>query len=58
MHSTNYADAFIEVSEDARAAAGVEPSDRGGRKSVARLEYAHLREKTGINHVRGMRGAR
>ena len=39
MHTTDYFNAFIEVAEDCRAAMGVEPPERAGPKTVARMQY-------------------
>ena len=38
IHTTNYADAFIEVAEDTKAAAGTVPPARP-KKSVAEMQY-------------------
>ena len=38
MHSTNYTDTFIEVSEDCKADAGKAPPERDN-KSIARMQY-------------------
>ncbi len=39
MHTTDYFNAFIEVAEDCRATTGVEPPERAGSKTVARMQY-------------------
>ena len=44
MHSTNYFNTLIEVAEDCRAAAGAIPPEKGGKKTVANLQYEMLRE--------------
>ena len=44
MHSTNYFNTLIEVAEDCRAAAGEIPPEKGGKKTVANLQYEMLQE--------------
>ena len=39
MHTTNYFDTFIEVSEDTKAKEGTVPKDKGTKKTVAGYEY-------------------
>ena len=39
MHTTDYVNAFIEVADDCRAVTGVEPPERAGAKSAARMQY-------------------
>ena len=38
-HSTNYYNGFIEIAEDSPTSSGVVPPLRGGKKSVAYLQY-------------------
>lgn len=42
MHTTNYTETFIEVAEDCPATTGEVPAPRGGRPTVAGLQYALL----------------
>lgn len=44
-HSTNYFDAFIEVSEDCTATKGEMPPQKNEEKSVATLQFEMLFEK-------------
>lgn len=39
MHTTNYFDTFIEVSEDTKATHGTVPVSKGDKKTIAELEY-------------------
>ena len=39
MHTTDYYNAFIEVSEDCRTATGIIPPERAGARTVARMQY-------------------
>lgn len=39
MHSTNYANAFIEVAEDCPTSVGEIPPTKGSKKSVANLQF-------------------
>jgi hypothetical protein len=39
MHTTDYFSAFIEVAGDCRATTGVEPPERAGSKTIARMQY-------------------
>jgi len=39
LHTTNYADTFIEVAEDTKAIVGVEPISKNGKKTIAELQY-------------------
>ena len=39
IHTTNYRNTFIEVSEDTGAISGVKPMPRGDKKTVAEMQY-------------------
>lgn len=39
MHTTNYFDTFIEVSEDTKATHGTVPVSKGDKKTIAEQEY-------------------
>ena len=39
VHTTNYFDTFIEVSEDTKAMSGTIPSSKGDKKSIAQMHY-------------------
>lgn len=39
IHTTNYRNTFIEVSEDTGAVAGTKPMPRGDKKTVAEMQY-------------------
>ncbi len=39
IHSTNYADTFIEVAEDCTAITGEVPPEKGDKKSIANLQF-------------------
>ncbi|MDR0793562.1 MAG: DUF6157 family protein [Chitinophagaceae bacterium] len=38
-HTTNYFNAFIEVADDTKAAAGTQPQAKGNKKTVAGMQY-------------------
>ena len=42
LHTPNYLDAFIQVSEDCPASTGLIPPDRAGKPTVAGLQYIML----------------
>ena len=42
IHTTNYTDTFIEVAEDTKASYGTMPSSKGGKKTVAEIQYRLL----------------
>jgi len=39
MHTTDYVNTFIEVADDCRAVTGMEPPERAGAKSAARMQF-------------------
>jgi hypothetical protein len=39
IHTTNYFDTFIEVAEDTKATSGTKPPSKGGKKTVAEMQY-------------------
>lgn len=39
IHTTNYLDTFIEVAEDTKANRGTTPPSKGGKKTVAEMQY-------------------
>ena len=39
VHTTNYFDTFIEVSEDTNAIVGTQPPQKGDKKTVAAMQY-------------------
>jgi hypothetical protein len=41
----NYVNTFIQVADDCPAACGIVPAERGGRKTVAMIQYELLAEK-------------
>lgn len=43
MHSTNYANAFIEVADDCKATVGTTPPEKQ-EKTVARMQYEMIRD--------------
>jgi hypothetical protein len=46
MHSTNYYNTFIEVAEDCKATQGEMPPVKGNKKTVARLQFDMLYDKS------------
>lgn len=44
IHTTNYQDTFIEVAEDTKADNAIVPLSKGGKKTVAELQYELLSE--------------
>lgn len=39
IHTTNYADTFIEVATDTKATTGTKPLSKGDKKTVAEMQY-------------------
>lgn len=39
LHTTNYFDTFIEVSEDTKTAIGTKPTSKGDKKTIAEIQY-------------------
>ncbi|MGV3705193.1 MAG: DUF6157 family protein [Arcticibacter sp.] len=39
LHTTNYFNTFIEVAEDTRALSGTRPPSKGGKETVAGIQY-------------------
>ena len=39
VHTTNYFDTFIEVSEDTKAMSGTIPPSKGDKKTIAQMQY-------------------
>ena len=39
MHTTNYFDTFIEVSDDTKAMSGTIPPSKGDKKTIAQMQY-------------------
>ncbi len=39
LHTTNYFDTFIEVSEDTKTVSGTKPTSKGDKKTVAEMQY-------------------
>ena len=39
MHTTNYYNTFIEIAEDCPIEIGIEPTMRGGKKTIANYQY-------------------
>jgi hypothetical protein len=45
LHTTNYRDTFISVAEDCAATSGEVPPERSGKATIARLQYAMIKNK-------------
>lgn len=39
LHTTNYFDTFIEVSEDTKTVSGTIPTSKGDKKTIAEMQY-------------------